>query len=84
VQGIQSNPGDEMAAFAAGATGSERDMLSLLASETKRVRVKQDVSLLRDLKDVHVSSEELITELEEVLTLLGGGTEGTTGRSSES
>ncbi len=63
---------NEMAAFAAGPSGSERDMLSLLASDSKKVRVKQDLSLLRDLKDVRVGSEEIVVELEGVLRLLGG------------
>lgn len=80
----QSSSNDEMAAFAAGATGSERDMLSLLASDSKKVRVKQDLSLLRDLKDVHVGSEEIVTELQEVLVLLGGTNKTAGGGSSES
>ncbi|KAF5064369.1 hypothetical protein DSECCO2_284990 [anaerobic digester metagenome] len=71
----KASSNDEMAAFAAGATGSERDMLSLLASDSKKVRVKQDLSLLRDLKDVHVGADELITDLEEVITLIGGATD---------
>ena len=50
-------------------------MLSLLASDSKKVRVKQDLSLLRDLKDVHVGADELITDLEEVITLIGGATD---------
>ena len=73
-----------MAAFAAGATGSERDMLSLLASESKKVRVKQDLSLLRDLKDVHVGSDELVAELEDVLSLLGGTADSAQSESSDS
>jgi hypothetical protein len=65
-------PKNEMAAFAAGPTGSEGDMLSLLATDVKKVRVKKDLSLLRDLQDVHVGSEDLVTELEDVVRLLGG------------
>lgn len=79
-----SSSNDEMAAFAAGATGSERDMLSLLASESKKVRVKQDLSLLRDLKDVHVGSDELVAELEDVLSLLGGTADSAQSESSDS
>lgn len=79
-----SSSNDEMAAFASGTTGSERDMLSLLASESKKVRVKQDLSLLRDLKDVHVGSEELVAELEDVLSLLGGTADSVKSESSDS
>lgn len=75
---------NDMAAFAAGMTGSDGDMLSLLASDVKKVRVKQDLSLLRDLKDVRVSSEDLADELEGVLHLLGGAAKPDRGESPSS
>lgn len=55
-----------------GGTGSEGDLLSELKSSAKNVRKKQDLSLVRDLKDAEVSPEELEEELSNLLTILGG------------
>lgn len=60
----------DMAAFAAGPMG-DRDMLSLLASDVKSVKVEADMSILRDLRDVKVSSEDLVTDLEALFQVIG-------------
>lgn len=50
----------------------ESDLLSELKSGTKNVKKKQDLSLVRELKDADVSPEELEEELSNLLTILGG------------
>jgi len=60
----------DMAAFAAG-SGGDNNMLSLLASDVKSVKIEADMSVLRDLRDVKVSSEDLVTELEGLLHVIG-------------
>ncbi len=50
----------------------ESDLLSELKSGTKNIRKKQDLSLVRELKDIEVSPEELEEELSNLLTILGG------------
>lgn len=59
-----------------GGAGSEGDLLSELKSSAKNVRKKQDVSLVRELKDAEVSPEELEEELSNLLTILGGKRDG--------
>ncbi len=48
------------------------DILSLLESDNKKVKRGPEPSLLRDLKDVHVDTEDLIGELKMVLHSMGG------------
>jgi hypothetical protein len=60
----------DMTAFAPG-SGGDNDMLSLLASDVKSVKVEADMSILRDLRDVKVSSEDLVTDLEELFSVIG-------------
>lgn len=60
----------DMAAFAAG-SGGDNNMLSLLASDVKSVKVEADMSVLRDLRDLKVSSEDLVTDLEGLLQVIG-------------
>lgn len=60
----------DMATFAAG-SGGDNDMLSLLASDVKSVKVEVDMSILRDLRDVKVSSEDLVTDLEGLMQVIG-------------
>ncbi len=60
----------DMTAFAPG-SGGDSDMLSLLASDVKSVKVEADLSILRDLRDVKVSSEDLVTDLEELFSVIG-------------
>jgi hypothetical protein len=59
-----------LAAFAGG-MGGDNDMLSLLASDVKSVKVEADLSILRDLRDVKVSSEDLVTDLEGLIQIIG-------------
>ncbi|ACL17165.1 hypothetical protein [Methanosphaerula palustris] len=65
-------PKDEpdLAAFAGG-MGGDNEMLSLLASDVKSVKVEADMSILRDLRDVKVSSEDLVTDLEGLMQMIG-------------
>ncbi|WP_440950316.1 hypothetical protein [Methanosphaerula subterraneus] len=60
----------DMTAFAPG-SGGDNDMLSLLASDVKSVKVEADMSILRDLRDVKVSSEDLVTDLESLFQVIG-------------
>lgn len=60
----------DMASFAAG-SGGDSDMLSLLASDVKSVKVEADMSILRDLRDVKVNSQDLVSDLEGLLQFIG-------------
>jgi hypothetical protein len=60
---------DEIGSFGLGAD-DDADIMQMLKNDTKRPRVVQDVSLLRDLKDVDVDAGELVEELESVLETL--------------
>jgi hypothetical protein len=55
-----------MASFAGGASGSDADMLSSLASDVKYVAKEQNLSLLRDLKDFKAPASEIESELQYV------------------
>jgi hypothetical protein len=57
---------DDIGSFGFG-DDDDADIMKMIKSETKRPRVVQDVSLLRDLKDVDVDTGELVEELESVL-----------------
>jgi hypothetical protein len=56
----------DMASFAGGASNSDADMLSSLASDVKHVAKEQNLSLLRDLKDFKAPASEIETELQYV------------------
>ena len=56
----------DMASFAGGASSSDADMLSSLASDVKHVAKEQNLSLLRDLKDFKAPASEIETELQYV------------------
>jgi hypothetical protein len=56
----------EMASFAGGASGSDEDMLSSLASDVKHVKKELNISLLRDLKDFKAPATDIENELKEV------------------
>jgi hypothetical protein len=72
-------PGDEvssdkdMAAFAGGASSSDADMLSSLASDVKYVPKEQNLSLLRDLKDFKAPASEIESELQYVHDMMKAG-----------
>ena len=56
----------DMASFAGGASVSDADMLSSLASDVKYVAKEQNLSLLRDLKDFKAPATEIENELQDV------------------
>jgi len=51
--------------------GDENDLFAMLKSDTKKVVSVQEVSLVRELKDVHVEAGELVEGLESLLDELG-------------
>jgi hypothetical protein len=53
-----------MASFASGASGTDEDMLSSLASDVKHVKKEQNTSLLRDLKDFKAPATDIESELD--------------------
>ena len=57
---------NDMASFAGGASSSDADMLSSLASDVKYVPKEQNLSLLRDLKDFKAPATEIEKELKDV------------------
>ncbi len=56
----------DMASFAGGASGSDEDMLSSLASDVKHVTKEKNISLLRDLKDFKAPATDIENELKEM------------------
>jgi hypothetical protein len=61
--GDQISVNADMSAFAKGASGSDEDMLSSLASDVKQVKKERNLSLIRDLKDFRASATEIEDEL---------------------
>jgi hypothetical protein len=59
---------DEMASFAGGASGSDADLLSSLASDVKHIPKEQNTSLLRDLKGFKAPATEIENELTDLYT----------------
>jgi hypothetical protein len=57
---------DDMSSFAGGASGSDADMLSSLASDVKHVTKEKNTSLLRDLKDFKAPATEIENELKDM------------------
>lgn len=66
--GVQS----DMASFAGGATGSDEDLLSSIASDVKTVKKEKDLSLLRELKDFKAPAIEIESELTDMFQKMGG------------
>jgi hypothetical protein len=60
----------EMASFAGGASGTDEDLLSSLATDVKRVAKEQNTSLLRDLKDFKAPATAIENELKEMFETL--------------
>ena len=60
----EKNSGD-ISSFAKGASGSDEDMLSSLASDVKYVKKERNLSLIRDLKDFRAPASEIEDELKE-------------------
>jgi hypothetical protein len=64
--GNQVSNDKDMASFAGGASSSDADILSSLASDVKYVAKEQNLSLLRDLKDFKAPASEIENELQYV------------------
>jgi hypothetical protein len=69
----QASTDKDIAAFAGGASSSDADMLSSLASDVKYVPKEQNLSLLRDLKDFKAPASEIESELQYVHDMLKAG-----------
>lgn len=71
----ETTPKESKSSFFSKSSGGgmgEGDLLSELKSSTKNIKKKQDVSLVRELKDAEVTPQELEEELSNLLTILGG------------
>jgi hypothetical protein len=67
---VEEPPQEEnMLAFAMGG-GSDDALMDLLKSDSKKQRKEDYNSLLRDMKDVKVSADDLVTELQDTLAIL--------------
>jgi hypothetical protein len=71
--GNQVSKDKDMASFAGGASRSDADMLSSLASDVKYVAKEQNLSLLRDLKDFKAPASEIESELQSVHDMMNAG-----------
>ena len=71
--GNQVSTDKDMASFAGGASSSDADMLSSLASDVKYVAKEQNLSLLRDLKDFKAPASEIESELQYVHDMMNAG-----------
>ena len=60
----------DMSSFAKGASGSDDDLLSSLASDVKHVKKERNLSLLRDLKDFKAPATSIEDELKETYEML--------------
>ncbi len=63
--GDQASITADMASFSKGASGSDEDLLSSLASDVKKVKKERNLSLIRDLKDFKAPAQEIEDELKE-------------------
>jgi hypothetical protein len=64
---------DDMSSFAGGASGTDADMLSSLASDVKHVTKEKNTSLLRDLKDFKAPATEIENELKDMYDRMKAG-----------
>jgi hypothetical protein len=71
-QGYQFTPDKGKTDPGFAALGGDADILSALKSDAKLVKKDLDLSLVRDLKDVEVTVEEIEEELSSVIIALGG------------
>jgi hypothetical protein len=65
----------DMASFAGGASGSDEDMLSSLASDVKHVTKEKNLSLLRDLKDFKAPAIDIENELKDMYETMKSGSD---------
>ncbi|HET6580278.1 MAG TPA: hypothetical protein VFG36_00200, partial [Methanoregula sp.] len=68
--GEQSTSRSDISSFAKGASGSDDDLLSSLASDVKHVKKERNLSLLRELKDFKVPATSIEDELKETYEML--------------
>ncbi len=68
--GEQSSSRSDISSFAKGASGSDDDLLSSLASDVKHVKKERNLSLLRELKDFKVPAKNIEDELKETYEML--------------
>jgi len=68
--GEQSSSRSDISSFAKGASGSDDDLLSSLASDVKHVKKEKNLSLLRDLKDFKAPAKSIEDELKETYEML--------------
>lgn len=54
-----------------GGGGDDDDLFAMLKSDTKKAVSVQEASLVRDLKDANIESEELVEDLESILEEFG-------------
>jgi hypothetical protein len=71
--GDEISTDDDMASFAGGASGSDADLLSSLASDVKHVTKEKNTSLLRDLKDFKAPATEIENELKDTYDRMKAG-----------
>lgn len=60
----------DMASFAGGASGTDEDLLSSIASDVKKTVKEKDVSLLRELKDFKAPANQIEKELTDMYAQL--------------
>ncbi|UUX91825.1 hypothetical protein [Methanoplanus endosymbiosus] len=77
--GLMSQDSEDEESFTASfeSGGDDGDLFAMLKSDTQKAVNIQETSLIRDMKDVRVSSEELIEGLESLMFSLGGEIEKT-------
>ncbi len=68
--GEQNSSRSDISSFAKGASGSDDDLLSSLASDVKHVKKERNLSLLRELKDFKVPATSIEDELKETYEML--------------
>jgi hypothetical protein len=60
----------DMSSFAKGASGSDDDLMSSLASDVKHVKKEKNLSLIRELKDFKAPATSIEDELKETFEML--------------
>jgi hypothetical protein len=66
----QASTQSDMASFAGGAGGTDEDLLSSISADVKHVEKKDDISLLRELKDFKAPASDIESELSDMYAKL--------------
>jgi hypothetical protein len=61
---------DDMSSFAGGASGSDADLLSSLASDVRQVTKEKNISLLRDLIEFKAPATDIENELNDIAEMM--------------